>query len=88
MKLNRMITMCAVAAALALGVGDAFAQINGGGGGFGNGGGGGGRRNRGGNGSNFYPAQLQQRLLDNIQQQLEFTTTTTGTRCSRSSSRF
>jgi hypothetical protein len=76
MKLNRIITMCAVAAALALGIGDAFAQNNGGsngGGGFGNGGGnGGGRRNRG----NFDPAQMQQRRLDNIRQQLEFTNDT------------
>jgi hypothetical protein len=79
MKLNRMITMCAVAAALALGIGDAFAQNNNGGG-FGNGGGNGGgfgnnggRRNRGGNGGNFDPAQMQQRRLDNIRQQLDFT---------------
>ena len=81
MKLNRMITMCAVALALAMSIGDAFAQINngggnggggggGGGGGFGNGGG---RRNRGGNGGNFDPAQMQQRRLDNVRQQLDFT---------------
>jgi hypothetical protein len=81
MKLNRMITMCAVALTLALGIGDAFAQINNGGGngggGFGGGGGGGGgfgngggRRNRGGN---FDPAQMMQRRLDGIRQQLEFT---------------
>jgi len=64
MKLNRMITMCAVAAALALGIGDAFAQNNNGNGG--------GRRNRG----NFDPTQMQQRRLDNIRQQLEFTNDT------------
>jgi hypothetical protein len=91
MKLNHLITMCAVALALAMSIGDAFAQINngggngGGGGGFGNGGGGGGgggfgngggRRNRGGNGGNFDPAQMQQRRLDMIREQLEFTNET------------
>ena len=55
MKLNRIITLCAMTAALALSVGDIFAQDNGGGqgnGGQGNGGGNGQRRNRqaGGNG--------------------------------------
>ena len=53
MKLNRMMTMCAVALTLALGIGDAFAQINNGGGngGGGNGGGGfGGGGNGGGGG--------------------------------------
>ena len=85
MKLNRMITVCAVALTLALSLGDAFAQINNGGGngggGFGNGGGnggggggnGGGRRNRGGN---FNPAQMMQNRLDNIRQQLDFTNDT------------
>jgi hypothetical protein len=77
MKLNRIITMCAVAVALALSIGDAFAQNNGGGNGGGaNGGNGGGRRNRGGNGGNFDPAQMQQRRLDNIRQQLDFTNDT------------
>lgn len=85
MKLNRMITICAVALTLAMSIGDAFAQINNGGGnggGFGNGGGngggfgnGGGRRNRG-NGGNFDPAQMMQRRLDNIRQQLDFTNDT------------
>jgi hypothetical protein len=72
MKLNRIITMCMVAAVLALSIGDAFAQINNGGGN------GGGRRNRGGNngGGNFDPAQMQQRRLDNIRQQLDFTNDT------------
>jgi hypothetical protein len=91
MKLNQLITMCAVALALGMSIGDAFAQINngggngGGGGGFGNGGGGGGggfgnagggRRNRGGNGQNFDPAQMQQRRLDMIREQLDFTNDT------------
>ena len=77
MKLNRMMTMCAVALTLALSLGDAFAQINnnggGNGGGFGNGGG---RRNRGGNGGNFDPAQMMQRQLDNYRQQLDITNDT------------
>jgi hypothetical protein len=73
MKLNRIITMCAIAAALALSISDTFAQNNNGGGG----GGGGGRRNRGANGGgNFDPAQMQQRRLDGIRQQLEFTNDT------------
>lgn len=81
MKLNRMIMMCAVALTLAMSIGDAFAQINNGGGngggfgvdgGFGNGGG---RRNRG-NGGNFDPAQMMQRRLDNVRQQLDFTNDT------------
>jgi len=73
MKLNRVITMCAVVAVIALSIGDAFAQNNGGGNGGGGFGNGGGRRNRGGNGGNFDPAQMQQRRLDNIRQQLDFT---------------
>jgi hypothetical protein len=79
MKLNRMITMCAMALTLALSVGDAFAQNNNGGGnGGGAGGNGGGRRNRGGNngGGNFNPAQQMQNRLDNIRQQLDFTNDT------------
>jgi hypothetical protein len=88
MKLNRMITMCAVGLALVMSIGDTFAQINngggnggggfgGGGGGFGGGGNGGGRRNRGGNaGANFDPAQLMQRRVDNVRQQLDITNDT------------
>lgn len=84
MRLNHMITMCAVAVALTLSLGDAFAQINAGGGnggggfGGGNGGGfgnGGGRRNRG-NGGNLDPAQMMQRQLDNYRQQLDITNDT------------
>jgi hypothetical protein len=75
MKLNRIITLCSLALTLALSVGDAFAQISTGGnnGGGNNGGNGGGRRNRGGN---FDPVQFQQRRLDNIRQQLNFTNDT------------
>ena len=81
MKLNRMITLCAMAAALALSASDVFAQIgngngngNGGGNGFGNGNGGngfgnggGGRVGRGGRGGNGGNFDPTQRL----QQQLD-----------------
>jgi hypothetical protein len=75
MKLNRIITVCAVAAALAFTVGSALAQDNG----NGNGNGaatdnGGQRRNR--QGGNFDPAQFQQRMMDNIRDQLNFTNDT------------
>jgi hypothetical protein len=76
MKLNRIITLCAIAGALALSVGDIFAQDNGGGQG---GQGGGQRRNRQGGGpggGNFDPAQFQQRMMDNIRDQLNFTNDT------------
>lgn len=72
MKLNKLVTMCAVAAVLALSISDTFGQNNNGGGNGGGFGNGGGRRNRG----NFDPAQMEQRRLDNIRQQLEFTNDT------------
>jgi hypothetical protein len=77
MKLNRIITLCAVAAALALSIGSTSAQDNG----NDNGGQGGGqRRNRQGGGpgggGNFDPAQFQQRMMDNIRDQLNFTNDT------------
>ena len=82
MKLNRIISLCAVAAALALSVDSVFAQQdNGNGGGNGNGNGGQ-RRNRqgggpgGGGGGNFDPAQMQQRIMDNVRDQLNFTNDT------------
>ena len=70
MKLNRIITMCAVAAALVFTVGSALAQDNGTA--TDNGGQ---RRNRQG-GGNFDPAQFQQRMMDNIRDQLNFTNDT------------
>jgi hypothetical protein len=83
MKLNRIITMCAVAAALALTVGSAFAQQdngNGNGNGNGNATDNGQRRNRqgggGGGGGNFDPAQMQQRIMDNVRNALNFTNDT------------
>jgi hypothetical protein len=60
MKLNRIITLCAVAATLAIGTTSLLAQDNGNGGG---------RRN-------FDPAQFQQRMMDNIRDQLNFTNDT------------
>jgi hypothetical protein len=76
MKLNRIITLCAIATTLALSAGTLFAQDNGNG--NNNGGQGGGqRRNRqGGPGGNFDPAQFQQRMMDNIRDQLNFTNDT------------
>jgi len=87
MKLNRIITLCAITAALALSVGDVFAQAqdngcnNNNNGGHG-GGQGGQRRNRqnggggGPGGGNFDPAQMQQRIMDNVKTELEFTNDT------------
>jgi hypothetical protein len=86
MKLNRMMTMCAMVATLALSVGSTFAQDNGGnngdqqnGGqrrfrqaGGGQGGDQGGPGGQGG-GRNFDPAQMQQRMLERAQEQLGFT---------------
>jgi hypothetical protein len=85
MKLNRFITLCAVTAALALSAGSLFAQDNTGANGGANGGQGGGngqRRNRQGGGpggGNWDPAQMQQRIMDNIKDQLEFTNDTDWT---------
>src|SRR5271168_974954 len=72
MKLNRIITLCAMAAALALGTGSLLAQDNGGGGQGGGGGDQGGGFRRG----NFDPAQMQQRIMDNVRDQLNFTNDT------------
>jgi hypothetical protein len=71
MKMKQLFATCGIAAALILGAGSVFAQNNGGGGGggFGGGGGGGGR-------GNFDPAQFQQRMMDRIRQNLNFTNDT------------
>jgi len=85
MKLNRIITLCAITAALALSVSDVFAQDNGGGnngGGQGGGQNGGQRRNRQGGqqggpgGGNFDPAAMQQRMVDGLRDRLDFTNDT------------
>jgi hypothetical protein len=82
MKLNRIITMCAVVATLFLGANSLLAQANDAGNGAGNAGGngfggnggngfggGGGRRG----GGNFDPAQRLQQQMDNIRTQLDIT---------------
>jgi Spy/CpxP family protein refolding chaperone len=67
MKLNRTITLCAVAVTLAISASSLLAQESNNGG----------NRQRGpGGGGNFDPAQMQQRMLDNIQEQLGFTNDT------------
>jgi hypothetical protein len=81
MKLNKMITQCAIAAALALSVGNLLAQDDGGGpggpGGFGGPGGPGGPGGMGGpGGGNFDPAQMQQMMMQRYQEQLGITNDT------------
>jgi hypothetical protein len=74
MKLNRIITLCTIAATLALSAGSLLAQDTGNGNDNG-----GQRRNRPGGGpggGNFDPAQMQQRMMDNIREQLNFTNDT------------
>jgi hypothetical protein len=69
MKLNRTITLCAIAAALALSASTLLAQGNGGG--FGGPGGMGGP-----GGGNFDPAQMQQMMMQRYQEQLGITNDT------------
>jgi hypothetical protein len=75
MKLNRIITLCAMGAALALSTGSLLAQDTG----NGNGNGGGGGGNGGGRRGNFDPAQMQQRMMDRIRDDLNFTNDTDWT---------
>ena len=74
MKLmKRVITLCAMATTLGLSTSGLLAQDTGGGGNGGGGGqGGGGDFRRG----NFDPAQMQQRIMDNVRDQLNFTNDT------------
>jgi hypothetical protein len=77
MKLNRILTLCAVAATLAISASSLLAQDNGNDqGGQGNGQ----RRQRQGGGGpgggNFDPAQMQQRMMERIQTNLGFTNDT------------
>jgi hypothetical protein len=79
MKLNRIITLCAMAATLAITTSSLLAQDNptpDQGGPAGNQGSQ--RRNRqgGGPGGNFDPAQMQQRMMERVQEQLGFTNDT------------
>jgi hypothetical protein len=73
MKLNRIITLCAVAATLAMGASSVFAQDNGNDNGNGNGNNGQRRNRQGGFGD---PAQFQQRIMDNVRDSLNFTNDT------------
>ncbi len=70
MKINQLLAVCGITAALFLGAGNVFAQNDNGGGG--NGGNGGGRGGRG----NFDPAQMQQRMMDRVQEELGLTNET------------
>jgi hypothetical protein len=74
MKLNRILTLCAIATTLTMSVGSLLAQDN-----NNNDGNNGGqnRRNRnGGPGGNWDPAQMQQRMVDGIRDRLDFTNDT------------
>jgi hypothetical protein len=75
MKLNRILTLCAMAATLCLGAGTLLAQNGGAAGGNGFNGGNGGNGFGGGRG-NFDPAQRLQMQMDNIRTQLEITNDT------------
>ncbi len=68
MKINQLLAICGIASALCLGAATVSAQDNGGGGGGGGFGGGG--------GGGFDPAAFQQRMMDNIRDQLGFTNDT------------
>jgi len=90
MKMKHLLISCGMAVALVASIctvnaqqggGGGFGNGGGGGGGFGGGGGGGGggrggRGGGGGFGGNMDPAAMQQRMLDNIQQALDFTNDT------------
>jgi hypothetical protein len=67
MKANQLLTICGIAAALFLSAGSVSAQND-------NGGGGGGGARRGG--GNFDPAQMQQRFMERMHDELGFTNDT------------
>lgn len=74
MKLNRILTLCAMAATLAISASSLLAQDNGGNNGDQQGGGQRRFRNGGGpGGGNFDPAQFQQRMVDGVRDRLDFT---------------
>jgi hypothetical protein len=68
MKIKKLLALCGIAAALFLGAGNVLAQNN-------DGGNGGEQGNRRG-GGNWDPAQMQQRMMERIQDQLGFTNDT------------
>src|SRR5271170_2036595 len=61
MKINQLLVICGAVAALFLSAGTVSAQDNGGG---------------GGGGGGFDPAAMQQRMMDNVRDQLNFTNDT------------
>jgi len=67
MKANQLLTICGIAAALFLSAGSVSAQND-------NGGGGGGGARRGG--GNFDPAQMQQRFMERVHDELGYTNDT------------
>lgn len=69
MKLNQLLLAASLAVAVCLGADSALAQQGGGG----QGGGRGGRGGGGPGGGNFDPAQMQQRMMDRVKEQLEIT---------------
>ncbi len=78
MKLKQILKVCGLTAALCLGVANLQAQDNNGGQGGDQGGGRrrGGGGPGGGGGGNFDPAAMQQRMMDNVREQLGFTNNT------------
>ena len=71
MKVNQLLTICGITAALFLSAGNVSAQNDNAGGG-----GGGGRRGGGGGGGNFDPAQMQQRFMERVHDDLGYTNET------------
>ena len=72
MKVNQLLAIGGIATALILSAGNVLAQNDNGGGGGGGGGNGGGRPGRG----NFDPAQMQQRMMENIKDEFGYTNDT------------
>jgi hypothetical protein len=73
MKMKQLFAICGLVAALFCGASIASAQDNGGANGAGNGGNGGGGGGNGGGRRNFDPQQMEQRMMDGVRDQLEFT---------------
>jgi hypothetical protein len=71
MKLHRILPLCGILAALCLSAGNLAAQDN-----NHDNAGGETRRNRGGQGGNFDPAQIQQRMMERVRENLGFTNDT------------
>jgi hypothetical protein len=72
MKVKQILTICGVVAALCVSAASLQAQQDNAGGNAG----GGRRRGQGGGGGNFDPAQFQQRMMDRVREELNFTNDT------------